>query len=200
MTTYTLNTNTTFNSLEITFTAMPTAEERNALKGLKFRWNPKKSIWYGFATVEEIAKALAGEATQEEKKPAAKPEKVNKHGAKVGDFFVCSWGYDQTNLNYYQITELVGSEYVIIKPVKPIVVTEEYYTSMSKDITIKDPKGKLLEVAPRDVFIDDPDKGLKKKVLNCGTAEKPSLFIKLESYAYAYKQTGDQKHYESWYR
>lgn len=30
------------------------------------------------------------------------------HGCKVGDVFRCSWGYDQTNVDYYQITELHG--------------------------------------------------------------------------------------------
>lgn len=27
----------------------------------------------------------------------------NAHGAKVGDFFVCSWGYDQTNIDFYKV-------------------------------------------------------------------------------------------------
>lgn len=200
MTAYTVNTNKTFNSLEITFTSMPTSEERNALKGLKFRWNPKKSIWYGFATVEEIAKALAGEATQEEKKPAAKPEKVNKYGVKVGDLFVASWGWEQTNLDYYQVTEIIGSEYVMIIQVIPEFVKEEYCTGMSRDLTVKDPDGKMLKKYPGyTIGIKDNDKGAKRKISNYGTAENPSLWIKIDNCISARKMSGDTTYYESWY-
>lgn len=27
----------------------------------------------------------------------------NEHGVKVGDYFVCSWGYDQTNVDFYKV-------------------------------------------------------------------------------------------------
>lgn len=30
------------------------------------------------------------------------------HGCKVGDIFRCCWGYDQTNVDYYQVTALHG--------------------------------------------------------------------------------------------
>lgn len=57
---YTITPNTKFNSLEIAFTGKPDEATRTALKALGFRWNPKKSIWYGFAEIEEVEKALTG--------------------------------------------------------------------------------------------------------------------------------------------
>ena len=58
MTNYTINTNHQFNSLEITFNDKPSEKIREKLKALKFRWNPKKSVWYGFAKKEEVEQAI----------------------------------------------------------------------------------------------------------------------------------------------
>ena len=73
--TYTITENTRYNSIEISFDSIPSAETRNVLKGLKFRWNPKKAIWYGFATVEQISAALDGNNTKEETK-AEEPKRA----------------------------------------------------------------------------------------------------------------------------
>ena len=35
----------------------------------------------------------------------------------VGDILVSSWGYDQTNIDYYQITKLVGNHSVELRPI-----------------------------------------------------------------------------------
>lgn len=56
--TYEIKRNEQFNSLEIYFSGKPAEEIRTALNGLKFRWNPKKSCWYGFTDVEELKKII----------------------------------------------------------------------------------------------------------------------------------------------
>ena len=61
MTLYEIKSNTQFNSLEIYFTGKPDEGTRAALKDLKFRWNPKKSCWYGFADAEKVKAALDAE-------------------------------------------------------------------------------------------------------------------------------------------
>lgn len=55
---YVINENKTFNSLEISFTGIPDPETRNNLKALGFRWNPKKSVWYGYANRETLETEL----------------------------------------------------------------------------------------------------------------------------------------------
>lgn len=57
MANYEIRKNDQYNSLEIYFAGVPEKETREALKALKFRWNPKKGCWYGFAEVEEVKKA-----------------------------------------------------------------------------------------------------------------------------------------------
>lgn len=75
---YTITRNEKYNSLEISFPGKPSAEVREALKALRFRWNGKAGIWYGYATEEATRAAIEGkeapapEATEKPQK-AAKP-------------------------------------------------------------------------------------------------------------------------------
>lgn len=62
---FTILKNDRFNSLEISFSEKPSETVRNILKGFGFRWNPKKSIWYGFADLDEVKTALESENTAE---------------------------------------------------------------------------------------------------------------------------------------
>ena len=58
MTTYTINHNDQYNSLEIFFDGKPDEAVRSALKGLKFRWHRIKKCWYGFADEEAVRAAI----------------------------------------------------------------------------------------------------------------------------------------------
>lgn len=58
MTVYTINENKTFGSLEISFDGKPSEKVREALKSIKFRWNPKKSIWYGYAKEHDVINTI----------------------------------------------------------------------------------------------------------------------------------------------
>ena len=55
---YTINRNTNFNSLEITFDGIPSAAVRAAIRDLKYRWNAAKKLWYGFADEETTREAI----------------------------------------------------------------------------------------------------------------------------------------------
>lgn len=56
--TYEIKPNEQYKSLEIYFTEKPEEATRDALKALRFRWNPKKSCWYGFADLATLSEAL----------------------------------------------------------------------------------------------------------------------------------------------
>lgn len=56
---------------------------------------------------ERIAKTRAEKAERR-----AKP-----HGLKVGDILRSSWGYDQTNIDYYEVTRLIGAQMVEIREI-----------------------------------------------------------------------------------
>ena len=57
---YSIVPNNKFNSIEVSFTGKPDDNTRAALKALAFRWNPKKSVWYGFSDVETVENAING--------------------------------------------------------------------------------------------------------------------------------------------
>ena len=59
---YIISENPQFGSLEITFAEKPADSVRDALKALKFRWNGKRGLWYGFADAETVRAALDGES------------------------------------------------------------------------------------------------------------------------------------------
>ena len=45
----------------------------------------------------------------------AAEETQNAEGVHVGDLFSCEWGYDQTNINYYQVVALKGAHTIVVR-------------------------------------------------------------------------------------
>lgn len=211
MTAYTIAANNEFNSIEITFSGKPSEAIRNALKALRFRWHSVKHVWYGYTTEEAAREAIetaegntTAETTQATKKPAKAAEKVNKYGVKVGDLFEASWGYDQTNVDFFQVVALVGETSVRVREVNPPMIEEEAISGMSVDRTYKI-TSELLPPAPHSVFINDQEKGDLKRLTPGYYADpeeaKKHCIFKLASYASAHKCNGETvKAYESWYR
>lgn len=42
----------------------------------------------------------------------------NAEGVHVGDLFSCEWGYDQTNVNYYQVVALKGAHTIVVRELR----------------------------------------------------------------------------------
>lgn len=206
MTAYTINTNTEFNSTEISFEGKPSEAIREALKAIRFRWHNVKRVWYGYKDAETVAAALAGaegKKTTEAKAEPKKTEKANKYGVKVGDLFESSWGYEQTNVNFFQVIALVGESSVRVREVYPELIEEDPISGMSADRTYKI-TNELLPAADRSIFIEDQENGDLKRI-KPGYYKDPeeankNCQFKLDSFANAYKCNGDSiKLYESWY-
>ena len=77
-----------------------------------FRFSTEKRrderILQHFQSVRERA------AYKTERKAAAK---AVGRGLDVGDVLRCTWGYDQTNIDYYEVTALVGARMVEIRKI-----------------------------------------------------------------------------------
>ena len=200
--------NPTFNSLEVSFDGKPSEIVRDSLKAIKFRWHSVKKVWYGYgdeadvtATIENALKGIRTSAygitakkPTKTAKPAKVAKKVNKFGVEVGDVFYMNWGYDQTNVDFYQVIELVGEQSVRIAHVRPEIVKSENEGYMCGTYTYNITK----EPMERDwgVHIKNKDKGDVKRVLQCGD----SLYLNMSSYANAYKiPFGLRSEYVSWY-
>lgn len=196
MTTYKIESNTQYNSTEVFFESKPERTTIDSLKAVKFRWNPRKGCWYGFLTTEEVEAILKGEKAPEKPKKAAEPKK-NKFGVKVGDYFSTSWGYEQTNVNFFQVVELVGECSVRVKEVYPEMIAEEAVSGMSADRTYRLDTSKMAPLSAHATFIKDQEHGDLKRLKSYRDGE-PQFF--LSSFADAYYCKGDTvTTYESWY-
>ena len=194
--TYNITLNKKFNSFEVTFDSKPAAAIRDALKSLKFRYNPNKNLWYGFCDREQLETACKGEKTANKASKKA-PEKINRYGVKVGDIFYTSWGYEQTNVNFFQVIALKGEASVILKEVC-LEVIEENITGMSSNNTYKIDRTKIHPSTSYSVFINNQELGDLKRVQK--SKYDDSLYIKLSSFCDAYLVTTDTKQvFKSWY-
>lgn len=203
---FTITANAAYNSIEISFDSKPSEAVREALKSLRFRWHSVKRVWYGYtdeAIAREAIEAAAGNAPQ---KAAEAPQsrkaaaKVNKYGVQVGDLFSASWGYEQTNNDFFQVVELVGSSSVRVREVYPEIVSTKAVSSMSEDRTVKVSR-EMLPAAPSSVFIKDQERGDLKRLKSYAADGLSNPQFNLSSFADAYYCTpgNDLTVYESWY-
>lgn len=198
--------NQQFNGIEITFESKPLKSTIDTLKAFGFRWHNMKKLWYAKQTPErmEIAEAITGaESTAAQirkEEPKKKPaEKKNKFGVKVGDIFYASWGYEQTNNDFFQVIALVGEQSVRVREVYPKLLDSKVLSPMSEDRTFKI-DGELLPPATHSVFIDDQEKGDLKRLKSYAADGISNPQFYLTSYCDAhYCQPGEKKVYESWY-
>lgn len=198
--TYTITTNPQFNSLEIFFDGKPAQEVRDALKALKFRWHSVKKCWYGYTDEETARAAIDGqqiEAPAAEK--PAKPEAVNKYGVKVGDIFRATWGWEQTNNDFFQVVALVGKCSVRVREVSPRIIESRATGPMAEDRVIEI-TNEILPPKEYSVFIKDQEKGDVKRLKSYASDGVSNPQFTLTSYCDAYYCPGDSvKVYESWY-
>lgn len=208
---YKMTRNAQFNSLEISFPGRPCVAVREALKELRFRWHGVRKIWYGYAAEEAVVQALqeagaAQEGQQEAPKDASKADKAeraNRYGVKVGDVFEASWGYEQTNVDFFQVVALVGETSVRVREVRPMMLQEDAVCPMEADRVYK-LTGEMLPPVSSSICIKDQEKGDLKR-LNPGWGkdqeeQNANCYFKVASYANAHKCSGDTvKTYESWY-
>lgn len=94
---------------------------------------------------------------------------------KVGDIFVASWGYEQTNIDFYEVQELVGKATIVVAPIENKIVQE--HSNQTQDAVLPYPaaKGESFRA--------------KVKWWNMDWADNVPRF-RINSYANAYKWDG----------
>lgn len=189
--------NNKFNSWEISFENKPGEDTIEALHFLKFRWHRVKKIWYGFGDYSAIVSTLeqAGHTVQTKKKEKA-AAKANALGVRVGDVFAMSWGYEQTNNDFFQVVELVGAYSVRVREVSPEVISSDPVCSMSENRILKITRD-LISPVRSSIFIKDNEKGDLKRVLEGYGNNGPE--IKISNHRAHLVPVGEHKIYESWY-
>jgi hypothetical protein len=111
--------------------------------------------------------------------PASEVQKIDKPlpTVKVGDVFVSSWGYDQTNIDYYIVRSVKKASVVI----SPLGQTRNYTGSMQG------------ECVPNITQISD--RTITKRIQRNGSN---GVCLKLTSYSWAYPWNGQTNHFTEW--
>ena len=83
----------------------------------------KPSFNYQFRYEERRAQAVAEwfkrlEEIEASKKARREQRSAYVHDVKAGDIFRSSWGYDQTNIDYYQIVRLIGAHMAEVREIQ----------------------------------------------------------------------------------
>ena len=103
----------------------------------------------------------------------------------VGSLFVMSWGYDQTNVDAFQVTR-VTPKGVYVREIKTVGVVGSNTGGMSQKVkAVKD------GFATTGQWCGDENKELFRKIVNNGFSIKSRYRANLT--------TEQAEHYESWY-
>ena len=141
---------------ELYFESKPDFQVIKELKNNGYRWHNVKKCWY---------RKLDYKGNKEHQ---------NYLGVKIGDIFSYSWGYEQTNVNYFQVVALKGTKQVIIREISyetaETTGLDSYKVRPCKDVFLKDSQ-----------FIKDNEIGAVKQVkgLKNGT-----IYINIESFGF----------------
>ena len=91
-----------------------------AFDGRKF----KPVFKFGFlsekAREERVTRYFERVRHSEEFDKARKAKKAAPHNLELGHVFYSMWGYEQTNINFYQVIEIKGTKTVVLRELKQI--------------------------------------------------------------------------------
>lgn len=159
-------------------------------------FNPKAFFWIRFRSIERMAEYLnewisnkekiaAGEAERKAKK--AELMKNPNHQFKVGNILYNSWGYEQTNIDFFQVIEAKPKSIKIQRISRKYVENQPAgYSSMSAFV-----------MPVENAFIGEPI--LKKVQASVSFNGSHSFYIKAEHGAFCEYGSGEKGVYCSWY-
>lgn len=152
-------------------------KQHNQLKYFYFFRSQESADSY----ISDFEKRIAAWEKMKSDRKTARMSFVNP--AKVGDILEASWGYDQTNVDYYQVTAVLG-KMVEIREIGAKHVEGSYQSHGMAD--------RVMPV--RNAFVHD-SKPARFMVKNGYTG----YYVSVKSYKLANKINEDEQTYRSWY-
>lgn len=93
--------------------------------------NEKNATIEVIGKYDELYKIKTEELKEKAKNKKPLPLIKELKGIKLNDVFSYSWGYDQTNVNYYQVVGFKGKSTVLIREISSRMVESKGYSSMA---------------------------------------------------------------------
>lgn len=205
----TWNIDETWNAVHITFDGIPNANVRDKMKAVGFKWHKRDKYWFAkqnpkrIAVAKKICESCKAEEPKTEEKPAenvgAKSEKKNKYGVQVGDIFSCTWGYDQTNVDFFQVIKLCGEQSVRVREVVPKIKLREAESPMSATTTYEITRDILSPT--KGVFIKNTEEGDLKKLKSHAKdgVSDPVFTVGSGGHLAHLEPLGEVSHFTSWW-
>lgn len=149
------------------------------LIAIAFTTKAQNPLWhYNFNSIDQMKKYItsffANMKSHEESKAVRKAERCKPHSLKVGDILYSSWGYDQTNIDFYQVIEVNSPTMVTIRGINDVATQDGYMQGTRTPC--------------KDQFHGEP---MRKKA-------SPDNSIKLNSHTYASLWDGKPKRYTAY--
>ena len=125
---------------------------------------------------EKIASTLAGFIADQERKQQRAAERLKDHDVVVGDIFSCHWGYDQTNVEFFQVVGLVGKHSCKIQKIgqhREETALDQGVCAPAKDHFVGEPRVRRINAAygePRVRIYDFASAVRIKPILKLGNA------------------------------
>lgn len=208
-TTATWHIDETWNAVHILFDGIPSVNVRDKMKAVGFKWHKKDRYWFAKQNPKRIAVAKKICGTYETEKPkidekptenvGAKSEKKNKYGVQVGDIFSCTWGYDQTNVDFFQVIKLCGEQSVRVREVVPKIKLREAESPMSATTTYEITRDILSPT--KGVFIKNSEEGDLKKLKSHAKdgVSDPVFTVGSGGHLAHLEPLGEVSHFTSWW-
>lgn len=156
------------NGEELYFDEKPSKQVLDTLKENHYRWHNVKKCWFRKLT-------YTSNENNSKKTNNKNNKKSNYLGVKIGDIFVYSWGYEQSNINYFQVVDLKGQKSVVIREIAKETTEVNGYESYQ----VVPRKNEFLD--KKKGFLKDNELGATKLVkgLKDGT-----IYINIESFGF----------------
>lgn len=155
------------NGEELYFDEKPSKQVLDTLKENHYRWHNVKKCWFRKLT-------YTSNENNSKKTTNKNNKKSNYLGVKIGDIFHYSWGYEQTNANYFQVVALKGQKSIVVRE----IAYKRTETTGFDSYKVAPCKNEFLE---KSNFIKDNTVGATKMVkgLKDGT-----IYINIESFGF----------------
>lgn len=154
---------------------IPTAASKFRFGALMFFGKAAKPVWHhtftsAAAREQKISASFAGKKAHDDAKAKyAAERKAQGAGLVVGDTLVASWGYEQTNVDFYQVTEVTGKMVTVRK------IAGRHVRDTARDQGVSAPD--------KDNFIGEPMRRLARNGA-----------VKIDDSRRAYKCAPDSEH------
>lgn len=165
------------------FQGMVFSENRNGrFYVIGFKGKALKSSFYYYFDSEQqmidlVIRWANGQHKSMERKEQSKKEKKERINGlideiEIGSIFCSSWGYEQTNVDYFQVVGKKGKATILVQEIASKIVSENYNFS-----------GEVVPV--KDAFLKDSE--IMEKRINCfGSFDgKPSITFSVNSFSSA---------------